>query len=77
MQGKSKGNKVRIGAKKNNKGEYEVSFVMDRATMESRLKMIDEKIRALERSVELYTEQLELLKREKAEIENVLSLNKG
>ncbi len=67
---------IRVKAKKVNIDEYEVVFTMDRKTMEIRLAQINDKIRSLERTIELYTEQLEALRAEKTEIETILARDK-
>jgi|LSQX01.2.fsa_nt_gb hypothetical protein len=64
---------IDVKAKMVDSNKFEIIFAMDEQTIRSRLILICEKIEGLEKSRELLEEQLELLVREKSQIE--LSLN--
>jgi hypothetical protein len=64
---------IDVKAKMIDGNKFEIIFAMDEQTIRNRLILICEKIEGLEKSRELLEEQLELLIREKTQIE--LSLN--
>ena len=66
---------MKIVGRRGQDGKYEVAFRMDRGVMENRLKIIDEKIAGVERSISHYISQKELLLAEKVAIESTLSEN--
>jgi len=63
--------KLKVSARKNG-DKFEISYQMDDTQLQERLKLIDNKINGIKRSIDLYNDQLENLSTEKEQIELLL-----